>query len=195
MRYYVFTDSNGRIVGHGTVQEGNEGLLIPPTSGTLYLDIPGNNARNQYVANGVLVDIPAQPASYYTFDWPTKTWVIPANALTDAQTARSSYIDAQLEIVIASSTVTYNGNSYQVDRVSSGLITSAVVAVGAGIPLPTGFVWRTSNNINVPFAQADLVALGGLALQNTNTLYAHSWAQKALINAATTIDAVNAITW
>lgn len=193
MAYTIYNPNTGQIMRVGCVSNPDD-VSVQAQTGEAVIEAQGNPAT-QYVTNDALVNMPPQPASYYTFDWPSKTWVIPINALTVAQSARSDYIDAQLEIAIANSTVAYNGNSYQVDRVSSGLITSTVTAVQAGIPLPTGFAWRTSNNINVPFAQADLVALGGLALQNTNTLYAHSWTQKALINAATTVDAVNAINW
>jgi hypothetical protein len=120
--------------------------------------------------------------------------VYPAATLDGLRQQTYAQIDAWRETAIATGTVDYNGHTFQADRVSSANITSALVAVGAGISLPPGFVWRTADNVNVPFSPGDLVALGGLALTAVNEAYAKAWALKAQA-AVADAPTILSITW
>ncbi|WP_157664832.1 DUF4376 domain-containing protein [Bordetella genomosp. 9] len=89
----------------------------------------------------------------------------------------------------------YGGHRYDSDLVSRTNIIGTATGVQAGIPLPAGFTWRTSDNENVPLDGPGVIALGAALLQHVNQQYALSWQLKAQIEAATTAEEVAAISW
>lgn len=89
----------------------------------------------------------------------------------------------------------FAGHRYDSDLISRTNIIGTATGVQAGIALPEGFTWRTSDNQNVPMDGAGVIALGAALLQHVNQQYAVSWQLKAEIEAATTAEDVAAITW
>lgn len=90
---------------------------------------------------------------------------------------------------------TLSGHRYDSDMVSRTNIIGTATGVQAGIGLPDGFTWRTSDNDNVPMDGAGVIALGAALLQHVNEQYATSWQLKAQVEAATTPEEVAAISW
>lgn len=80
--------------------------------------------------------------------------------------------------------LTYEGNVYDTDEASRANLTAVVAAVAAGIPLPVGFTWRTSDNRDVPFDALGLIALGGAMLAHGEACYARSWQLKAEVDSS-----------
>jgi hypothetical protein len=91
--------------------------------------------------------------------------------------------------------VIYDNNYYDADTRSQFNLASIVSAGNVNIPLPNNFMWRTSDNQNIPFNRQQLVELSATMINNTNTIYQESWQKKALIDAATTVEEVENITW
>jgi hypothetical protein len=60
---------------------------------------------------------------------------------------------------------------------------------------PTGFYWQAEDNTQVPFTLADLGDLYGTMLAQGNAAFNQREKLKAAIRAATTVAAVQAITW
>lgn len=89
----------------------------------------------------------------------------------------------------------HEGHRYDSDIVSRTNIIGTATGVQAGIQLPDGFTWRTSDNNNVPMDGAGVIALGAALLQHVNTQYAISWQLKGQIDAATTPEEVSCISW
>ena len=89
----------------------------------------------------------------------------------------------------------FEGHRYDSDLVSRTNIIGTATGVQAGIPLPDGFTWRTSDNQNVPIDGPGVIMLGGALLEHVNTQYAISWHLKSLIDAATTPEEIEAISW
>lgn len=123
----------------------------------------------------------------------------PAVSLNNAQTAQKALINTWRENAIATGVI-WNGYTWDSDRLSIANLASAVAAFQAGVPVPTGFTWRTQDNQNVPMAMADLVSLAGAMIGYVNSQYAHSWALKTAVDAITDtsaagIAAIEAITW
>ena len=83
---------------------------------------------------------------------------------------------------------TFAGNRFDSDERSLLNLTATVSAVNAGIPLPDGFTWRTSDNVDVPCDAQFLVGLAGTALQYQSACHARSWALKAQIDAGEQVD-------
>lgn len=118
----------------------------------------------------------------------------PPGSLAFARNQKLQEINS-LRSVYLESPVTYNGNLYDADKNSSANLVAVVSAVNAGIPLPTGFNWRTADNTNVTLNAVQLVELASTMLATTNSIYATSWAKKELVNLATTIEEVNNVVW
>jgi len=89
----------------------------------------------------------------------------------------------------------HDGHVFDSDARSQTNIIGTANAVGAGIPLPEGFTWRTKDNENVPMDGTAIIALGAALLQHVNTQYAISWQLKADIEAAKTPEELDAIRW
>lgn len=70
-------------------------------------------------------------------------------------------------------------------------VSGMVAGLAAGVPLPQGFVWRSKNNVNVPFTAQMLVGLGAYTLQFVNQVYGASWYIKSQIDTLTTLEAVD----
>ena len=71
-------------------------------------------------------------------------------------------------------------------------VSGMVAALAAGVPLPENFVWRTRDNINVPFTAQMLVGLGAQTVNFVNLVYTASWIIKSEIDALTSNDDVDA---
>lgn len=86
--------------------------------------------------------------------------------------------------------VEYNGNRFDTDDRSRSNVIGVALQIQAGGELPDSFTWRSTDNIDVPFAAADVIALGLLIGQSVQQTYAWSWAVKAQIDDAADIDQI-----
>lgn len=59
-----------------------------------------------------------------------------------------------------------------------------------GQPFPDDFVWRTSDNENVPMTQSDMVNLGLAMFAYTTACYKASWYHKAVLETLATPEEV-----
>lgn len=73
----------------------------------------------------------------------------------------------------------------QSDAVSRDNLTGTAAGIAAGLPLPTDFRWRTSDNIDVALDAAGLLSLAGAMLLHVNACWQASWTKKAEIDALT----------
>ncbi|MBB5444661.1 MULTISPECIES: DUF4376 domain-containing protein [unclassified Paraburkholderia] len=136
------------------------------------------------VANGVLVP-PAAPT--------------PAQLLAAAQASQSALVDSAYYNAIQQSVgfKTAGGatETFEADAASQTLVMQTTQGYQIAGATPPGFFWKAADNTEVPFTLADLqglylaiLAQGWAAFQKRSTL-------KAEIAAATTVAAVQAITW
>jgi hypothetical protein len=83
------------------------------------------------------------------------------------------------------------GRTWDADKRSQELLTAAITLAQAGGPLPP--VWRDYDNNNVPITSlADLLAIANAISAQTQAAYAQSWERKAMVDAAQTLDEVEA---
>lgn len=115
-------------------------------------------------------------------------------SLEEQKYAKSSAIDAY-RVKVLSAGVVFNGYQFDSDPTSVSNLTAVVSSVSAGVSLPSGFVWRSSANIDVPMSAADLVGLLGTMIQTANTVYQTSWIKKQAISAAASQVELDAVTW
>jgi hypothetical protein len=83
------------------------------------------------------------------------------------------------------------GRTWDADKRSQELLASAITIAQAGGSLPP--VWRDHDNDNMPVTSiADLLAIAGAIAARTQTAYGQSWARKAAVDGAQTLDEVEA---
>lgn len=78
--------------------------------------------------------------------------------------------------------VHWGGHRWDVDQRSQVLLSTWLAAVGAGVPLPGGFTWRTADNDDVPLGRRELLELVAAMLGHVQAIYARAWALKAQID-------------
>ena len=114
----------------------------------------------------------------------------PDAMLAEAKVAKKRQIEAERDAT-CEQPVTALGRTWDADKRSQELLASAITLAQAGAPLPT--VWRDHGNDNMPVTSiADLLAISGAIAAQVRQAYTTSWARKAAVDAATTLDEVNA---
>ena len=115
----------------------------------------------------------------------------PPDPIADAKTAKRSEIDADRAAQCVAD-VTAIGHQWQADNPSQALLTKAITMALAGLPLPA--VWRSRDNYDMAVDTiGDLLAIAGAMAAQTQTAYATSWARKAMLAAAETIEDIDAV--
>lgn len=119
--------------------------------------------------------------------------------LAQAQALQSSVIDNAYATAstLAISFKTAGGvqGSFDADSQSQTLLMQSTQGYGIAGATPAGFYWKAADNTLVPFTLADLQGLYGAMLAQGWTAFQKRSTLKAKISAATTIEAVRAISW
>jgi Domain of unknown function (DUF4376) len=128
-----------------------------------------------------------------TGNWP------PPPTLAQVQTTQNATLTAAYNTAThADITYTSKGGiteTYQANPMSISNLQNMILAFAQTQTMPTGFFWVASDNTQVPFTYADLQALGNALGVRGATLFAELQMLKAQVNAATTVAAVQAITF
>lgn len=85
--------------------------------------------------------------------------------------------------------------SFQADPQSVSNLQSMLAACTPAGKTPTGFYWVSADNTQVPFALADMQGLASAIGAQGWAAFQQLQARKATINAATSVTAVQAVTW
>ena len=108
--------------------------------------------------------------------------------LAGAKAAAKATIEVERDADCARS-VTAHGRLWQADEHSQALLNSAITLAQAGLPLPP--VWRDADNDDMPISNlSDLLAIAGAIAQQVQIAYATSWARKAAVDSAKSVEAV-----
>ena len=114
----------------------------------------------------------------------------PDAMLVEAKADKKRQIEAERDAA-CEQPVTALGRTWDADKRSQELLNGAIALAQAGGPIPA--VWRDRDNNDMPIADlSDLRAIASAIARQVQQAYATSWARKAAVDAATTIDKVNA---
>ncbi|TXT23907.1 MAG: hypothetical protein FD134_1876 [Gallionellaceae bacterium] len=115
------------------------------------------------------------------------------STLSEAKAAKAREIESARDAACFAD-ISVLGRTWQADKRSQELLGQAITLAQAGLPLPS--VWRDATNSDMPVtALSDLLAIAGAIATQTQTAYAHSWALKAQVTAAATVEQINAVAW
>jgi hypothetical protein len=126
-------------------------------------------------------------------------FVDPKSTLAGAQAAQVTTLttaySAAVQASVSFTTAAGVAATFQADSNSQDVLLVAVTGYNTQQAVPSGFYWKSADNVLVPFALADLnglyaamLAQGWVAFQKLTTL-------KAKVAAAKTIAAAQAIVW
>jgi hypothetical protein len=112
-----------------------------------------------------------------------------------AKAQKRCIIDTQRDTKINAG-IKWNNYDFDTDLTSRNNLLHVITTINSGIQLPDGFVWRTSDNQNIPMSTVDLIALNSAIAEQVNTCYQESWTRKANLDAlpaTTTFAEIDAI--
>ena len=185
-REYTVVTSDGEVVRHGKAE-----VLPEPPQGCLRLiGVRPPNAPS-YWDGEVFILKPPPPSAHHTFDYTTKQWIDP-RTLSDLQAAKWAQIKRDRDEAEFGG-FTWDGSPFDSDAISQSRIQGAVqlAAMAPGFTID----WTLANNSVRNLSAADLAAVGVALGLHVGTQHAKARVLRAQIEAATTADEVDAVTW
>lgn len=85
----------------------------------------------------------------------------------------------------------WNGNVYDIDATSLSILANYTMAVSNGVALPSNFMWRTKDNVNIPLTASELVQLNSILILHVNQIFTYSWELKSILDNMNTIEDVD----
>jgi hypothetical protein len=148
-------------------------------------------AKNVYVFNGALVDMPPQPSHHHVFNYTTKQWEDP-RTLADLKSAQWVTIK-RARSAAEYAGFTWDGSTFDSDAISQNRITGAVTLA----QLSPNFTihWTLANNSTRTLSQADMIAVGVALGQHVQTQFTKAQALRLQIETASTPEQVAAVVW
>lgn len=157
-------------------------------------------APNAYLSGQTLLAIPEKPSPFHTWDKVAREWTPDLEA---AKTAKRKAIEAERDARIYAPVVVYDGknldaDAVSLDRLAKKLTTTGIQLENGDTPDQMTLVWRDADNLTHYFV--DLATyhewLKGFALAvdaRGMQAFAWSWAKKAELDGAETVEQVEAI--
>ena len=185
---FTLVDQYGKIMQMGRAME-------LPDPGELTLLEENAPSIDHYYANGQWLTKPEKPSEKYIWDWPTQQWVDP-RTLDDHKSAKWKEIKRQRDVA-EFTTFTYNNMEFDGDldaqRRLTAYISVSKSSIAAGQPFEAEFT--LANNTNVTLTAQDFVGIELAKVQAVAAAFNHASALRAQIDAATTVQEVESITW
>ena len=187
---YTIVTSDGEVVRYGNAE-----VLPEPPQGCQRLIgvLPPNAPR--YWDGEVFILKPPPPSAHHIFDYTTKQWVDP-RTLDDHKSAKWKEIKRQRDVA-EFATFTYNNMEFDGDldaqRRLAAYISVSKSSIAAGQPFEAEFT--LANNTTVTLTAQDFVGIELAKVQAVAATFNHASALRAQIDAATTVQEVEAITW
>lgn len=186
-QYAAYNPTTGAIIRVGQCQESDlylqgDHIVSSEADGDLH-----------YVFEGALVALPLKPSRKHVWQGPTLGWVDP-RSLAEIKESKWGLIKAERDLRMAG-TFEHNSHVYDVDPVN--IAGASVDAREAIIANETTWEqsWVLSNNTVITLTATEMIALGRAAKTHVSVLWGTSQYLRGLIEAATTVEDVEAITW
>lgn len=194
---YAIYDDEGKYLQRGRVIDS---LCVP--EGNVYLGKVDPTNQYHNTEQNTPTNFPDKPFSWYKFNYSTKLWFDPRE-LDEAREQKSILIEAKRDEKI-SAPIVFLGVLLDADFRAQSNITNKINEfrsrneLGQDVPLEQ-LVWRNANNINVSFDDgASMLAwLQNLLIaisERGTAAYAWSWAKKAEVLSATTLEEIDTVT-
>ena len=204
MPNFVIYAATGQILRTGSCPDDH--VSIQAQTGEFVMVGVVNNSAQYVDATATppaLISYPTQQDRYHTWDWPTKSWILPSTALVQAQSDQAAILNAACQNAIyagAQSSALGSPHTYPAKNLDqSNLIASVTASLYPGLPstwttpfwcMDANGVWayvmHTAAQIQQVGADAKAVIVANL---NKNA------ALQANVRAAVDIPSVQAVVW
>jgi hypothetical protein len=174
-------------------------IYYQETSGRI-MTFPSDPASNFIPAGAVLIT----EAEFLAASMPpplqqAQTYQINGNPFSATQYSLAVAYAAATSAPVSFTSAGGVTKTYQADTASIANLQHSITGCQATTPsapvTPTGFYWVAADNTQVPFAYADLLGLAAAIFAQGAAAFAHFQTKKAEVMAATTVAAVQSITW
>ena len=194
MKYAIYTTTTGQINGIFTGNYEIAQLQLKQNQALLKLENDISDDK-YYIVNDILIAMPEQPSKNHIFNWTTKTWNDP-RTLTDFKNAKWEQIKTSRDQLINGLLQTPFG-TFDADPKSQKSITDAIMLLqtleAMGTPETVDFT--LADNTTVTLTTQQIIQVGLLLGQRTQNAYVKGRLLREMIDQATTITAVQTITW
>jgi hypothetical protein len=119
------------------------------------------------------------PSDYWSIN---QDDTVSVDRLSFVKKSRKLDVETQRDAVLFAG-FTWKGIHFDSDQRAIQNIAGMAASVASGVPLPAGFVWRATNNTNVPMAENDVLDFGATLMDRIGRIYAVSWFHKGNIDA------------
>jgi hypothetical protein len=120
--------------------------------------------------------------------------ILRAPALPEAKATKITQLTQAYNTAIQQP-VSYMSTTFQADAGSVTNVQATLAGLSKAGATPTGFYWVSADNTQVPFSYADIQGLAAAMLSQGWSAFAHLQAQKAIVNASSTVSAVQGVVW
>ena len=180
----IFYESDGRITS--VQKNATENVVGDRTY--IKADFDGD-PDDFYVSSGKVISKGEKPSSAHVFDYNTGTWGF------DLSTAKH---EAWSMIKVARNieefgTFTWSSHTFQCDEISQRRIQSAVQL--AQLDSTTSVTWTLSDNTTQVFNATELQQIGQALSAHINACHDKARTKRSEINAATTEEQINSVSW
>lgn len=144
----------------------------------------------EHVDSGGTLVMPARPSMHHFIDYVTKTWVADLGAIKTAAKSRLTVArDAAERAGFLAYGKTFDADSVSLQRIS--IAVQAAQAIGESFTIN----WTCADNSTITLDYAQMLALPAIMAQAANTLHIKARSLKSQIDAATTLEEIEAVVW
>lgn len=148
-----------------------------------------------YISNYRPVEIPPQPSPAHVFDYATKTWIDP-RTIADLRAEAWARIKSARDAAERGG-MTFDGSTFDTDVLSqqriAGAVQMAQLALAAGTPW--SIEWTLLDNTVRSLDANQMIGVGVALATHINAQHVKARGLRALIDAATTLEQLEAIQW
>lgn len=192
--YTIYEEATGRIMACGRGLEQDARAHVQAGQALL---LAGSDWKTQYVDEGEVVNFPASPGETHEWDWGSKSWVykgladLQAQRWEDMKASRQAAVEAPLVTPYGTFDADAESRAYIID--SAHLMQTEAQTLAPGSQPTDDFTLADNSVVTLTAGQMVEVAL--LLAAQIKAAFARGREVRAAIAAATTPDAVLAITW
>ena len=187
---FTILDINGKVIGTASCDSSEIETYMSINNGYEYI-VGGGGLEDRYFDGLVMQVIPTRPSPNHVFNYVTKQWEDPRTLLDLKESQWHSIKQARALAEYAG--FTWNGSVFDSDAISQNRITGAVTLA----QLSPSFTidWTLADNTVRTLNQVEMFQVGAALGTHVQTQFAKGQLLRVQIEAATTKEAIEAITW
>ncbi len=192
MLIYIFKTDGSSLLSHEISNDTDAQNEAIERGGAFFLCTDDTyDIRDIYFDSGKIAHIPQRPSVYHVFNYTTKQWEDP-RTLDDLKKAQWSTIKQALTAAEYAG-FTWDGSTFDSDTLSQNRIMNHVTLA----QMSPEFVidWTLADNTVRTLIREEMVAVGIALGVHVQTQFAKAQALRVLIDAANTVEEVEAVIW